>query len=82
MVRLGSSNRTNAYEIVRAGRIYGQRGIHVNHLVYWPGPHGKQKVDLIEERMIAGVVENDQDNEGNRDGWADLLKRFIQYIMN
>jgi len=78
MAGLGSSNRTNTYEIVSAGRMYGQRGVHVNHLVYWPGPHGKQKVDLIDERMIAGVIENDQDDEGNRDGWADLLGRSIQ----
>lgn len=39
--------------------------MHVNHLIHRPGPHGKQKVDLIEDGMIAGVVEDDEENQGD-----------------
>jgi hypothetical protein len=56
---------TDAYESVRAGGIYCERDIHVNHLIHWPRPHGEQKIDLVDGSVIAGVVENHQENQGD-----------------
>jgi len=56
---------TDACKSVRAGSIFDEGNVHVNHLVHWPRPHGKQKVDLVEERAIAGEVEDHQENQGD-----------------
>jgi len=42
-----------------------KKDVHVNHLVHWPGPHGKKEVDLIADTVIAGVVEDHQENQGD-----------------
>lgn len=60
MAYLGSSIRTDTYKVIRARKICNRRDAHVNHLVYWPGPHGEQKVNLIEDGVISGVVEDYQ----------------------
>ena len=66
---------TDAYESVRKERrVRGRNGVHVNHLIYRPGPHGKKKIDLIKESMIAGAVEDHQENQRDRDSGSNLLK--------